>query len=96
MCIKNQNRAIGLTIGLLLLGGVAQLLTRTRISIVDTFMFSANFMIYIGLLIYWIQSMRSRLLPTRARRYFLSSAVLMIIHLLILDFYAVAFLLNTG
>ncbi|MBR0138740.1 MAG: hypothetical protein IJM17_00470 [Firmicutes bacterium] len=67
----------------LLLGGVTNLLTRTRVSIVDTFMFSANFMIYIGLLIFWMQSVRERLLPTRARSYIVSSALLMMLELLV-------------
>ena len=72
-----------LFLALLLLAGFAYLLTRTRISIVDTFMFSANFMLYIGLLIFWMHSVRDRLLPTRARRYVILSALLMIFYLLV-------------
>ena len=65
------------------MGGIANLLTRTHISIVDTFMFSANFMIYIGLLLFWLLSVRQRLLPTRARSYIVLSALLMIFYLLV-------------
>ena len=80
--MTKQNRNTWLFFGFLLLGGITNLLTRTRISVVDTFMFSANFMIYIGLLIFWMQSVWDRLLPTRARSYILASAILMIFYLL--------------
>ncbi len=83
MQLIKENKNTGLFIGFLLLGGITNLLTRTRISIVDTFMFSANFMIYIGLLIFWMQSVEARLLPTRARRYIMTAAVLMIVYLLV-------------
>ena len=81
--MTKQNRNIWLFFGFLLLGGITNLLTRTHISVVDTFMFSMNFMIYIGLLIFWMQSVRDRLLPTRARSYILTSALLMIFYLLV-------------
>ncbi len=83
MPVKKENRNTWLFFGFLLLGGITNLLTRTRISIIDTFMFSANFMIYIGLLIFWMQSVRVRLLPTRARSYIITAAALMIVYLLI-------------
>ena len=83
MDIRRQKRNTWLFFGFLLLGGVANLLTKTRISIVDTFMFSLNFMLYIGMLLFWMQSVRSRLLPTRARSYIVASALLMIVYLLV-------------
>ena len=61
--IKSHRNTV-LFLGFLLLAGVAYLFTRTQIAIVDTFMFSANFIIYIGLLISWMYSVRARLLPT--------------------------------
>lgn len=81
--MTKQNQNTWLFFAFLLLGGIANLLTRTRISIVDTFMFSANFIIYIGLLIFWMQSVRDRLLPVRSRRYMIVSALLMIFYLLV-------------
>ena len=68
---------------MLLFGGIVYLHTQTGISVVDTFMFSANFMIYIGLLIGWMESVRDRLLPTKARSYILASAMLSILYLLV-------------
>ena len=81
--MKKQMRSTRLFFGFLLLGGITNMLTRTHISILDTFMFSANFMIYIGLLIFWMQAVRERLLPTKARGYILASAILMIFYLLV-------------
>lgn len=83
MSIKRGNRSTWVFIGFLLLGGICQMFTRTRVSIVDTFMFSVNFMIYVALLIFWLQSVRARLLPTRARSYIVTSAILMVVLLLI-------------
>ncbi len=83
MAITEENRNTLVFLGFLLLAGITQLLTRTRISLVDTFMFSANFMIYIGLLLFWMQSVGVRLLPTKARSYIIAAAVLMIVLLLI-------------
>ena len=83
MSTTKQNRHTLAFLGCLLLGGVCNQLTRTRVSILDTLMFSANFMIYIGLLIFWMRSVRDRLLPTKARSYILAAAVLMIVLLLI-------------
>ena len=79
---KCKNNTI-LFSGFLLLAGIAYLFTRTQIAIVDTFMFSANFMIYIGLLIGWMNSVRDRLLPTKARGYIVAAAILMMVELLV-------------
>ena len=83
MRLTKDNKGTWLFIGFILLGGVTNLLTRTHISIVDTLMFCANFMIYIGLLIFWMQSVQARLLPTRARGYIITAAVLMVVYLLV-------------
>ena len=83
MSLGKEKRNTWLFFGFLLLAGIANQLTRTRISMVDSFMFSVNFMIYIGLLIFWMQSVRDRLLPTRARSYIIAAALLMIFFLLV-------------
>ena len=48
MSNTKQKRNALTVLGCLLLGGVCNQLTRTRVSILDTLMFSANFMIYRG------------------------------------------------
>ncbi len=76
-----DNQGIWLFLGFLLLAGVAYLFTRTQIAIVDTFMFSANFIINIVLLMSWMYSVRARLLPTKARGYIVAAAILMMAEL---------------
>ena len=68
-------------IGFLILSGVCYLFTGTDSLFLNTLMFSANFLIYAGLLLYWIQSVRTRLLPTKARGYILAAALLMLLYL---------------
>ncbi len=80
---RGGSKDIWLFSGLLLLAGTAYMFTRTGIAALDTLMFCANFMIYIALLISWIYSVRSRLLPTKARSYAEASALLMIAELLV-------------
>lgn len=80
--MSRQNKYTCVFIALLLLAGIAYLFTRTQIAFVDTLMFSANFMIYIALLISWLYSVRDRLLPTKARSYITASVVLMAAELL--------------
>ena len=56
---------------------------RTDVQLVNTMMFGINFAIDAGLLLFWIQSVRSRFLPSRARTYMLASAFLMLAYLLL-------------
>lgn len=49
-------------VGFLLLAGCANLLTRTESLLFNSFMFTFNFAIYVGLLLFWMQSVRERLL----------------------------------
>ncbi|MBQ9534294.1 MAG: hypothetical protein IJU78_00400 [Clostridia bacterium] len=78
MGINKQNKRTWLFIGFFLLAGMCYLLNRTSITWLNSLLFSMNFAIYAGLLLFWIQSVRVRLLPTNARSYILSAAVLML------------------
>lgn len=49
---------------------------------IATQMFCANFMIYIGLIIFWAQTIRTRILPTKTRSYMMASSVFMITYIL--------------
>lgn len=42
-------------------------------------------MICIGLILYWMRSVETRLLPAKERSYIIASAVLMFLYLLVLD-----------
>ncbi|MBR5361092.1 MAG: hypothetical protein IK123_09410, partial [Lachnospiraceae bacterium] len=67
---------------MLILAGVCNLLSRTDSTLFNTIMFCANFMIYIGLILFWTQHLIYRILPTKTRSYMLVSAGFMIIYLL--------------
>ena len=81
--MPNSRKNTYLFAGFLLIAGITYLFTRTQVAIVDTLMFSANFMIYIALLISWAYSVQARLLPTRARGYIAAAAILMMTELLV-------------
>ena len=76
--IHDQGKGTLLFIVFVLIAGICNLLTRSGSTLFDSLMFSVNFTIYAGLLLFWIHSVRSRLLPTKARSYILSSAILML------------------
>ena len=83
MRISRENRNTWLFVGFLGLAGAANLLTRTGDPFFNSVMFTVNFTILMGLLLFWIQSVWERLLPTRARSYMLSAAMLMLFYLLL-------------
>ena len=71
-----------LFIGFFLLAGIANLLSRTAVPEFDTLMACVNNLIYIGLILFWIQSIHIRLLPSRARGYVTAAACLMLFFML--------------
>lgn len=75
---SKQTQSVWLFIGFYLLAGVFNLLTKTRITLVDSLMFCLNFAVYAGMILFWAQSVRTRLLPSGARSYILLSAALML------------------
>lgn len=75
---SEPTQSVWLFIGFYLLAGVFNLLTKTRITIVDSLMFCLNFAVYAGMILFWAQSVRTRLLPSGARSYILLSAALML------------------
>ena len=81
--MDKQNRNTWLFIGLFLLAGIANLLSRFPGSLQSTLMTCLNYMIYIGLLLFWIEAVRVRLLPSAVRRSILSAALLMLLYMLI-------------
>ena len=69
---KRIKNGTWLFIGFFLLAGCANLLTRTENLFFNSVMFTVNFAIYASLLLFWMQSVWERLLPTRARTYMLA------------------------
>ena len=64
-----------------LLGGICNLLTRVPIALFSSTMFCLNYAIYVGLLMFWMNSVRVRLLPTRSRTYILVAGGGMLLYL---------------
>ncbi|MBO4389954.1 MAG: hypothetical protein J5825_03750, partial [Lachnospiraceae bacterium] len=77
---KGTNTKIFIT--LLVVAGVLNLLTRVENTLFSSIMFTANFAIYVGMLLFWMQSLTTRLLPTRVRFYIRCTAFFMVFLLL--------------
>ncbi|MBR1586334.1 MAG: hypothetical protein IJ662_12400 [Clostridia bacterium] len=92
---QTLRRNTGVFIGFLLLAGVIHIFDDTLLTpsvYGRAAMFTVIFLIYTGLLIFWIQSVHARLLPFRARTYGIASAVLMVVFLILRSFkYRIAF-----
>ena len=84
-CIQKlkRNKNVCLFIAFLLLAGLANLFSRTGIPAIDTLMTFINYVIYLGLLLFWIESVRTRLLPSGARSFILQAGSLMLLYMLI-------------
>lgn len=80
---RKTRRNTWLFAGALLLAGIATLLSRTGIPELDSLMTVLNYLICTGLLLYWIQSVRARLLPSPARTWTVSAALMMLIYQLL-------------
>lgn len=67
----------------LLLSGVANALSRTGNPGLDALMTSCNYLILTGLLLYWFQSVRARLLPSRPKTWVMGAALMMLLYQLL-------------
>lgn len=76
-------RSTLLFLGALLLAGIANTLTFTGVPAFETLMTELNYLIYVGLLLFWIQSVRARLLPSRARTWMIDAALMMLLYQLV-------------
>ncbi|MBR6187297.1 MAG: hypothetical protein IKQ41_13690 [Clostridia bacterium] len=83
MRLIRRNRSVIWFIGVLLLAGIANQFSRTGNLLIDALMCSMNDLIYIALLLFWLQSVRVRLLPSKVRSGIVSSACLMLFYLFI-------------
>ena len=78
---KNQKHATVLFICLILFAGLLHMMDSSPNIDVNTVLFNAIYSIYVGLIMFWLQSVRKRLLPTRSCTYIRSAAALMILML---------------
>ena len=78
--MTRQQRDTGLFILLLLLGGVMH--SRDAVGhFTVSVMYCAEYLLYAGLILAWMQSINRRLLPTREKQYLLAAACLMLLFL---------------
>ena len=63
-----------------LLAGVANALSRAATLALDALMTGFKYLICIGLLLDWLQSVRARLLTSRAKRWMMGAALLMLLY----------------
>ena len=68
-----------LFIVLLLVGGVLHYIDPTENLLLNSFLFCAVYTIYIGLILFWILSVRERLLPTKVRSCMIAAGILMML-----------------
>ena len=83
MKISKQTRYTLIFLAFLLLAGCAHMGESISRGFPATFFFCADFLIYTGLILFWIQSVRDRLLPSAARTYIIAAAILMIFFLVL-------------
>ena len=75
---RATRRNTALFIGFLLLGGVFHYFDPTENLFLNSFLFTGRFTVFAGLILFWIRSVRSRLLPTRVRTYMAAAGILML------------------
>ena len=71
-------RNIGLFVGFLLLGGIFHYFDPTENLFLNSFLFTGRFVIFAGLILFWLRSVHSRLLPTRVRTYMIAAGIMML------------------
>ncbi len=81
--MTKQTRNTWLFIGFFLIAGITNCFSRTAIPELDTLMAALNYVILTGLLLFWIQSMRVRLLPSASRTSIVWAAYLMLLYMLL-------------
>jgi len=77
--ILKQNKNTWLFIAFLLLGGVLHSNDPDEYPFLSTVFYCIEYLIYIGLILSWAQSVRERILPTRAKGYIMAATGLMLL-----------------
>ena len=80
---KMTRRRTWLFLAFLLLAGGMYAFSRCGIAVLETLCTSCNYLIYMGLLLSWFQSVRARLLPSRAKSRMTAAALLLIFYQLL-------------
>lgn len=83
MSIIKQHKTTTLFITFALIAGIINLLTRSKYVIISSVMFCINAVIIAGLILFWIHTVRKRVLPSKARSYLVLSGVFMLFYFLV-------------
>ncbi len=83
MTERNTRRNTRLFIAFLLLAGAANALSFNGIMPLEALMTGINYLIYTGLLLFWLQSVRARLLPSRTKTWVTGAALMMLLYQLL-------------
>ncbi len=83
MRVTEQNKNTWLFIIILLLAGLANVLSRVFEQVPASLMTALNYVLLTGLLLFWIRSVRVRLLPSAARNSIFGASLLMLLYLLL-------------
>ncbi len=67
----------------LLLAGVMNLLARSKLAVLEALCTGCNYLIYVGLLLEWLLSVRARLLPSRTKNWMVGAAMLLLLYQLL-------------
>ncbi len=78
MRTNSQRRNTVWFIGFLLLGGIFHYFDPTENLALNSFLFCGRYTVFSGLVLFWILSVWSRLLPTRVRKYMVAAGILML------------------
>ncbi|WP_034449014.1 hypothetical protein [Butyrivibrio sp. AE2032] len=83
MRLIKQHKTSSLFLAFLLLAGICNLLTRSENMLLSSLMFCLNASILIALVVFWMQTVMTRILPSRARNYIITAGFSMILYLLL-------------
>ena len=80
--IDRQTKGALLYLAFLFLGGLCHVMDNLADHyFISTWLFCADLLLYSGLILHWVQSVRRRLLPSPARSYMIASGMLMLLFL---------------
>ena len=82
MMLIKQHKTTSVFVCLFIIAGICNLLSHTQNTFFNSIMFCANFMILVGLVLFWGQTVRKRILPTKTRSFMIASSVFMTVYIL--------------
>ncbi len=83
MNLIRQHKITCIYVGVFLLAGIFSLLQRTKSDLFNTLMYCANAAILLGLILFWMHTVKARLLPTRMRSSIYAAGLFILLYYLI-------------